>query len=385
MSKVSQSCLIYQNGFLKLIKPTLYENLLLRMNNGVFCMHTNNTKYIEEIFEYHNPFLRLRNVDEQIIRMYYGFENEDYSLREIGNILNKSPERIRQIGVKGLRMMKCSTAVNICLNQIYVKKDNEKPYKTIIINQLKEEIKQYKENNQHETVYLKAILNKLMELYTIDEINKIITIDELGLSIRTYNCLKRANYKTLDELLTLTYDDLISIRNMGKKSTREVFHIIEQYKTNPMLVMDEATSISINGYLFNSSKILGKINQLFEFDLSEELIQALLSLGYIEISKIMENKQIIDETLNESPSLQQEFRQLVTQCTDMTVYLDVNDYLVRFIKKHSISTIDDLKDHLNLMDDNTIKEQLNHFINYTKPQLPNSFTFEIDEIKHKQY
>ena len=49
-----------------------------------------------------------------------------------------------------------------------------------------------------------------------------ISIEELELSVRAYNCLKRANINSLGELLKLTYDDLMNIKNFGKKSADEV-------------------------------------------------------------------------------------------------------------------------------------------------------------------
>jgi DNA-directed RNA polymerase subunit alpha len=54
-------------------------------------------------------------------------------------------------------------------------------------------------------------------------------IDELELSVRASNCLKRANIYTLADLLEKTEDDLSKIRNLGKKSVDE---IIEKLKTN---------------------------------------------------------------------------------------------------------------------------------------------------------
>ena len=47
-------------------------------------------------------------------------------------------------------------------------------------------------------------------------------IDELNLSIRSWNCLKRAEIHTVGELTNKTIDDLLKIRNMGKKSIDEV-------------------------------------------------------------------------------------------------------------------------------------------------------------------
>ena len=47
-------------------------------------------------------------------------------------------------------------------------------------------------------------------------------IEELELSVRSYNCLKRANINTIGELMLKSEDDLIKVRNLGKKSLDEV-------------------------------------------------------------------------------------------------------------------------------------------------------------------
>jgi len=54
--------------------------------------------------------------------------------------------------------------------------------------------------------------NKLMEM----------TIEELDLSVRSYNCLKRAGINTVSELCAKTEEEMIKVRNLGKKSLEEV-------------------------------------------------------------------------------------------------------------------------------------------------------------------
>jgi DNA-directed RNA polymerase subunit alpha len=47
-------------------------------------------------------------------------------------------------------------------------------------------------------------------------------IEELELSVRSYNCLKRAGINTVDELTQRTEEDMMKVRNLGKKSLEEV-------------------------------------------------------------------------------------------------------------------------------------------------------------------
>ena len=49
-----------------------------------------------------------------------------------------------------------------------------------------------------------------------------MTIDELDLSVRSFNCLKRANINTVEDLISKTGEDMMKVRNMGKKSLDEV-------------------------------------------------------------------------------------------------------------------------------------------------------------------
>lgn len=57
-----------------------------------------------------------------------------------------------------------------------------------------------------------------------DEKEKVLemSIDELELSVRSYNCLKRAGINTVEELTNKTAEDMMKVRNLGKKSLEEV-------------------------------------------------------------------------------------------------------------------------------------------------------------------
>ncbi len=57
-----------------------------------------------------------------------------------------------------------------------------------------------------------------------DEKEKVLemSIDELELSVRSYNCLKRAGINTVEELCNKTPEDMMKVRNLGRKSLEEV-------------------------------------------------------------------------------------------------------------------------------------------------------------------
>ena len=51
-----------------------------------------------------------------------------------------------------------------------------------------------------------------------------MTIEELDLSVRSYNCLKRAGINTVEDLTNRTEEDMMKVRNLGKKSLEEVYN-----------------------------------------------------------------------------------------------------------------------------------------------------------------
>ena len=56
-----------------------------------------------------------------------------------------------------------------------------------------------------------------------------MSIEEMELSVRSYNCLKRANIHTVEDLTKKTEDDMLKVRNLGKKSLEEVIQKLESY------------------------------------------------------------------------------------------------------------------------------------------------------------
>ena len=56
-----------------------------------------------------------------------------------------------------------------------------------------------------------------------------ITIDDLELSVRSLNCLKRAGIQTVEELMQKTEEDMMKVRNLGKKSLKEVKEVLASY------------------------------------------------------------------------------------------------------------------------------------------------------------
>lgn len=64
-----------------------------------------------------------------------------------------------------------------------------------------------------------------------DKKTKILemTIEEMDLTVRSYNCLKRAGIHTVEDLTKKTEEDMLKVRNLGKKSLDEVIYKLESY------------------------------------------------------------------------------------------------------------------------------------------------------------
>ena len=74
--------------------------------------------------------------------------------------------------------------------------------------------------NLSETVASKPTMAEKAETYR-DKVLEM-TIEELDLSVRSFNCLKRANINNVEDLISRTGEDMMKVRNMGRKSLEEV-------------------------------------------------------------------------------------------------------------------------------------------------------------------
>ena len=71
------------------------------------------------------------------------------------------------------------------------------------------------------------IHKKIKYIFIINNITHI-GIEELNLSARSYNCLKRANIHYIVDLLEYSNDSLLEIKSLGKKSAEEVIEVLFQ-------------------------------------------------------------------------------------------------------------------------------------------------------------
>lgn len=88
--------------------------------------------------------------------------------------------------------------------------------------------------NEHLNLFINlsevAVNADVMVEKEVNEKVKVLemNIDELELSVRSYNCLKRAGINTVEELTNRTPDDMMKVRNLGKKSLEEVLNKLKE-------------------------------------------------------------------------------------------------------------------------------------------------------------
>lgn len=173
--------------------------------------------YLPGIFD---ALAMLTEREQDILRQRYG---EKMTLRAIGQIHGVGQERIRQIIARALRRLRHPSRVNM--------------FKAVPLAAMVEQnIKYQKICREYE------FLSKAFEAYTampaapdvvVPMAELAVTmqtpISELDFTVRTHNCLKRAGKNTLRDIVEMTEDELMSIRNLGRKSAIEVIHKVRSY------------------------------------------------------------------------------------------------------------------------------------------------------------
>ena len=62
-----------------------------------------------------------------------------------------------------------------------------------------------------------------------DKVHKLLvmSVEDMDLSVRSYNCLKRAGINTVEDLIKKSEEDMLKVKNLGRKSLDEVIHKLE--------------------------------------------------------------------------------------------------------------------------------------------------------------
>lgn len=146
---------------------------------------------------------------------------ENKTLEKSGKELGITRERVRQIECKAIHKLQTPRATTkIFTNDL----DRE-------IERLRLEKEEIAQKLRKQIVVLNQFLNGInIETEDLKEINPILEapIGYLDLSIRSRNCLLRANIKTVGELTNVPIQDLMRIRNLGLKSLKEIIDKVHE-------------------------------------------------------------------------------------------------------------------------------------------------------------
>ena len=159
----------------------------------------------------------LTDREYQIIKMRFV---EGLTYEKCGRSYGVTRERIRQLEVRALRKLKHPSRSAMIKYGI----------QRYIDNKLARITENY-EARLSENYEARLSENKPSDL-------EIIPIESMDLSVRSYNCLKRACIRTIGDLIKIEPKELASVRNLGKKSYDEIIDKLEKYGLNPQKFID---------------------------------------------------------------------------------------------------------------------------------------------------
>lgn len=190
--------------------------------------------YIENNFD-KNLESVLETLREREARMFRKIWKDGYILEAVAQQEGVTKERVRQIVAKAGRRLRHPARLRVLR---YGKE----------VMELQDDItKLTMELYQKKLELIHQIENP--ELITLTEEDKLesIKVEALEFSVRTYHCLKRAGINKLVDLLTKTEEDIMRLRNMGRKSLKEIVDklsdmnlSLKRFDTVKMVVENEA-------------------------------------------------------------------------------------------------------------------------------------------------
>lgn len=293
------------------------------VNEFFYSEYENMQNALDEIME------TLTERDVKVLLYRFGYLGEFYSLRDAGHKLGCSGELVRLVERKALRKMRHPSRSRRLRSKypehgvFFEKSEGPIDYKKIIFTELDKYIRGEK--------YRFDFLDKIMEKNNISVTCPIsgnynlISIEDLELGVRTYHCLKRAGIDTLGDLLNKSAEDMMRVRNLGRKSLEELMRLLkemnvewtafdesqkstiqkEKFKTIHFVRNKECTKYKVN--CKNNDELTECIYEMIlqectkwppiiEYNISTGLLNLLLLKGYFFVESVIdEYEQIIKD------------------------------------------------------------------------------------------
>lgn len=201
-----------------------YKGLLLAIFGGdledIFSLGENDFRKIDDVLKSLTPR------EQEVIKLRFGLNGEPQAFRSIGDRLDFTPERIRQILAKSLRRLRMPRRADNL--RYYSRSGLEKGIRSIrerlflIEESMKimiTELSALKTDKGHESE--SAIFNSFDFLNT--------PLENVEMTVRLANCLKNNRIMTIGELAAQTESDLLRMRNVGRRCLNEAKYILAQY------------------------------------------------------------------------------------------------------------------------------------------------------------
>lgn len=152
----------------------------------------------------------LNEQERKVLKEYY-FEGMTYD--DIAEEFGLTRERIRQIIAKGLRKLRHPARAAILKQGIHLYSESRNYY-----------------NSEKARLIFEAEKTKAM--YEVSGTRSFdvrdLSINELDLSVRAYNCIRRAGILTIGDLLDTDLDTIIKVRNLGRRSLEEICEVLKK-------------------------------------------------------------------------------------------------------------------------------------------------------------
>ena len=161
---------------------------------------------------------KLRDKEKQTL--IYRF-NHGLTLAEVAKEYGVTKERVRQIEAKAIRKLRHPS-----LTRMFLFDTQEKYY----------EAARERDRLKLENITLTDKLNEYFKENSVDMEPPIvkndidsIPIEDLDLSVRSYNCLRRGGYDTIGDIRGATIEQLMKVRNLGRRSIDEILEKLKEY------------------------------------------------------------------------------------------------------------------------------------------------------------
>ena len=169
----------------------------------------------------------LSDREADILRYRYR-QNKTYE--DLMPMFDLSRERIRQIEIKALRKMRKEQCRNLLTMGLTGWLDNliQEEAKRVggqmvdkLLRERLDEAEELMQEREAEKMRI-ALGDTAIEKIGGKEYLNSIKIEELELTVRSYNCLKRGGINTVGDITEKTYGELMKVRNLGRKSLNEI-------------------------------------------------------------------------------------------------------------------------------------------------------------------